>query len=180
MNKLRCRSKHSQIPPGIYDSGDDAIILQGFNSTIDGKTFGDASKIDNQPPSESNVAFVVENDVAPAPATAKPFTRFRKIVPLHELSANRDVENAIAFARKFLRTFQNAPCPRMNNYTFWESTSIDPRDIASGIMKTHQPIHSLNCRESAIDCAMQVRLVSAPRSDVNERAEERPRPPHFT
>jgi hypothetical protein len=98
MNKLRCRSKRSQIPPGIYDSGNDAIMLQGFNSTIDCKTFGDASKIDNQRPVESNVAFVVENDVAPAPATAKPFTRFRKIGPLHELSANGNIENPIAFA----------------------------------------------------------------------------------
>jgi hypothetical protein len=68
----------------------------------------------------------------------------------------------------------------MNNYTFWKSISIDPRDIASGIMKTHLPIHALNCRESAIDCAMQVRLVSALRRDVNERPEERARPSHFT
>jgi hypothetical protein len=68
----------------------------------------------------------------------------------------------------------------MNTYIFWKSISIDRRDVASGIMKAHQPIHALNCRESAIDCAMQVRLVSALRRDVNERAEERPRPPHFT
>lgn len=68
----------------------------------------------------------------------------------------------------------------MNNYTFWKSISIDPRDVASGIMKAHQPINALNCGESAIDCAMQVRLVSALRGDVNERAEERPRPPYFT
>jgi hypothetical protein len=68
----------------------------------------------------------------------------------------------------------------MNNYTFWKSISIDPRDVASGIMKAHQPINALNCPESEIDCAMQVRLFSALGRDVNERAEKRPRPPHFT
>jgi hypothetical protein len=68
----------------------------------------------------------------------------------------------------------------MNNYAFWKSISIDRRDVASGIMKAHQPIHALNRRESAIDRAMQVRLVSALRHDVNECAEERPRPSHFT
>jgi hypothetical protein len=68
----------------------------------------------------------------------------------------------------------------MNNYTVWKSIAIDPRDVASGIMKAHQPIHASNCGESAIDCAVQVRLVSALCRDVNERAEERPRPPHIT
>ena len=68
----------------------------------------------------------------------------------------------------------------MNNYTLWKSLSINPRDVASGIMKAHQPIHALNYRERAIDCAMQVRLISAPGRDVNERAEQRSRPPRFT
>ena len=58
--------------------------------------------------------FIVENDVAPASATAKPRVGSRKKIPFHQLPGHRDVENAIALARKFLGAFQNAPRPWMN------------------------------------------------------------------
>jgi hypothetical protein len=47
MNKMRTRSKYSQIAAGVYDSSRNAIIFQGLNSTIDRVAFGDASEINN-------------------------------------------------------------------------------------------------------------------------------------
>src|SRR5437870_5404700 len=108
INNLRSRSKCSQITAGVYDSGRDRIIFQHCNSAINRKAtsvasainrkaFATASQIKAQPAAEVNVVFIVENDVAPAPATTKPRVRSRKIIPFHELPGHCDVENAIAF-----------------------------------------------------------------------------------
>src|SRR5207244_13031536 len=111
INNLRSRSKCSQIPAGVYDPGRERIIFQRCNSAINRKALSNASQINDQPAAESNVVFIVENDVAPAPATTKPRVRSRKIIPFHELPGHCYVENAIAFTSKFLCGFQNAPCP---------------------------------------------------------------------
>src|SRR6266480_2796138 len=100
---------------------------------------------------ESNVVFIVENDVAPAYATAKPRVGSRKKIPFHQLPGHRDVENAIAFTRKFLCGFQNAPGPWMNFDRAARSMAIHSRDIAGRIVKTHQPLHLFHRGEGAID-----------------------------
>src|SRR4029453_14030230 len=64
MNELRIRSKCSQIPSGIYNSCLDAIIFQNLNGTIDGKAFGDSSKIDNQVAAKKDFIRTAKKDVA--------------------------------------------------------------------------------------------------------------------
>src|SRR6266540_3513080 len=44
INKLRCRSKRSQIPAGVDDSGHNSSIFQSLDGAIDRKTFGDPAK----------------------------------------------------------------------------------------------------------------------------------------
>src|SRR5947208_6001512 len=105
INNLRSRSKCSQITAGVYDSGRDRIIFQRCNSAINRKALSNASQINDQPAAESNVVFIVENDVAPASATAKPSVRTRKIIPLHQLPIHRYVENANAFTLILLCVF---------------------------------------------------------------------------
>ena len=68
----------------------------------------------------------------------------------------------------------------MYDRTSWKSVSVDSRNVALRIMKTHEAMDTLDCREGAIDCSVQFGLACAPRSYVHERAEKRPRPPHFT
>src|SRR5947209_1436409 len=100
IHKFRRRSKRSQVTASIYDSGRDGFIFQGSNSTINRKPLGNASQINDHAAADSNVVFIVENDVAPAAATAEPRVSSRKIIPFHELPGHRNVENAIAFTRK--------------------------------------------------------------------------------
>src|SRR5438874_9184664 len=85
INNLRRRSKCSQITPGVYESGRDTIIFQRCNSAINRKALGYSSQINNHGVAESNLVFIVENDVAPASPAAKPRVRFRKIIPFHQL-----------------------------------------------------------------------------------------------
>ena len=68
----------------------------------------------------------------------------------------------------------------MNARTSWKSVSVDSGNVALRIMKTHQAMDTLDRREGAIDCSVQFGLACALRSYVHERAEKRPRPPHFT
>jgi hypothetical protein len=166
INNFRPRSKRSQITASIYDSGRDGIIFQGSNSTINRKALGNASQINDHAAAESNAVFIVENDVAPAAATAKPRVNSRKIIPFHELPRHRDVENAIAFTRKLLRGLQNAPCPWMNFDRPMRSVAIHSRDIAGRIVKTHQPVHFFDRGKGAIDI---VRRSLA--RNLNKRAE---------
>jgi hypothetical protein len=55
MNELRSRSKNSQVTASVYDSGRDAMIFEGFNSTVNREAFGDTSQVNDHPPAESNV-----------------------------------------------------------------------------------------------------------------------------
>ena len=98
MNNMRNPSKCSQITASVYDPRRDASMLQGFDSAINCKTFGDASKIDNHRPAKPNSAIIFENDVTPVSATGEPVMSLRKVIPFHKFSGNRDIENAIASA----------------------------------------------------------------------------------
>jgi len=68
----------------------------------------------------------------------------------------------------------------MNDRASWKSVSVDSRNVALRIMKTHQTMDTLDCRERAIDCPVQFGFARTLRSYVHERAEKRSRPPHFT
>jgi hypothetical protein len=67
----------------------------------------------------------------------------------------------------------------MNDRTSWKCVSVDSENVALRIMKTHQAMDTLNCREGAIDCSVQFGFACALRGYVHERAEKRSRPPHF-
>jgi hypothetical protein len=45
MNDLRSRSKNSQVTASVYDSGRDAMIFEGFNSTVNREAFCDTSQV---------------------------------------------------------------------------------------------------------------------------------------
>ena len=104
-------------------------MFQSLNGAIDSETLGNPSEIDNHWPSKSNVACVFEHDVAPAAIIQGRF-EWRQIIPFDQLPRSCDVENAIALARKFLRTFQDMPRQWMNLRRFIERVAIDPRNVA--------------------------------------------------
>ena len=136
VDKLWCRSKYPNVAASVYDSSHDAISFQRLNGAIDRETFRDPPKVDNQRLAESNVALLFQNNVAPT-ATAKTHIRSRKIIPVHQLPGRRDVENAIAVARKFMRAFQNTRRRGMNTHRFVKRVAIHARNVAFRVVKTH-------------------------------------------
>jgi hypothetical protein len=70
--------------------------------------------------------------------------------------------------------------PRMYQHWFARGFVVEPADVARGIMEAHQTVDLANRGERFIDGAMQLRLVTALRSDFDKRAEKRACPPHFT
>src|SRR4029079_15111734 len=111
-------------------------------------------KIDNDALSKPNGAIFFENNVAPV-RLAHILVSSRKIVPLHQFPRDRDVEKAVTFMRQFLCRSQNAPCPGMNRYFALKCFTIDRRNIAARMMKTHYPIHAGDGFECPIDSAVQ-------------------------
>jgi hypothetical protein len=57
--------------------------------------------------------------------------------------------------RQFLCRSQDAPCPGIDRHFALKRFTIDSRNIAGRIMKTHLSIHPGNRRECAIDSAVQ-------------------------
>ena len=164
MHLARGRSKNANVTTGVNDSADDIVLFQRLHGAIDCKTLGDAPKIDAHASAKSNGAILFQHDVAPVP-TARVHGGY--------------IEDAAAFLRKTLGSFQNAPSPRMDKNISPKRITIGSPDVAHQIVKAHKAMHVFNCREGAIDRTVQVRLVSALGGDVNERAEKRPRSPHF-
>src|SRR5262245_61264648 len=95
MNEFRFQSKNAQIAAGIHNARRNLRTVQGFDRAIDRKPFGDAAKIDNHGLSKSNRAILFENNVAPVPLAYISILS-RKILPLHQPSRDRDVENAVS------------------------------------------------------------------------------------
>src|SRR5262249_20163596 len=56
--------------------------------------------------------------------------------------------------------------------------AVQPRHIAVGVVKTHQPMHPFDGREAGIDRARERRLGETARIDLDEGAKQRPRAPH--
>src|SRR5262249_38090181 len=85
-------------------------------------------------------------------------------------------ENAISVARKFLRRFQDAPCPWMNVHRFVIRVEVHARDLAFEIVKTHQSMHLRDRKKCRFDRTLQICSVSPKRLNCNERAEQWPTP----
>src|ERR1043166_5652364 len=115
MNKLRCRSKCSQITAGVYDSTRNSIILQCLDSAINRKPFGNASKIDNHRPPKKDFAILAQKNISPAGCGVKTVTATRKIMPTDKLRCDGNIKRAVAFPRKISCRFHDLPRPRMHD-----------------------------------------------------------------
>src|SRR5581483_10826742 len=126
MNKPRCRPKCSQVATGIYDSGGNTVVFQGFDSTINRKTFGDPAKVDNQRAAEKDLVVTAKKDVTRGRGWTELITAIRKVIPLRKQSSDGNIKRALALFGKPLCDFHDLPGPRVHDYTFYKSVAIHP------------------------------------------------------
>ena len=80
--------------------------------------------------------------------------------------------------RQFLCRSQDAPCPGIDRHFALKCFTIDPRNIAGRMVKTHLSVHPGDGIERVIDSAVQFCFVIASSSDLDKRAERGTGPPH--
>jgi len=149
VHELPCRSENTQVATGIYDPCHDALAFQNSTARSTAKPFA-IRRNQSITGDESDMAGDFKNYIAPA-APAKTRTVPRKIIPFHQLPGHCDVENAIGVMRKFLRGFQDAPCPRMNAHQFVTRVAVSCARPAFGIVKTHQLLHARDRQKCRFD-----------------------------
>jgi hypothetical protein len=105
MNAKPGRSANAQIATRIHDSDPDSSFLQRVNRPIDGKTFGDAAKIDNYAPAKKDFVALLEKDVPRSRHVIEAITTRRKIMPIRKKRSDSDIERSVTLARELLCRF---------------------------------------------------------------------------
>jgi hypothetical protein len=172
MNDLRCRSKNAQIAASIHNSTCGAALFQGSDRLINCESFGDSAKVDHQSPTKGDPVILAKKDVPPRCSAIKSIIALGKITPVCKTPSDRDIKRAVAFSSKLLGGFEHLPSPRVHVYALWKRPAVHSRNIAGGIMKTHEPLHFFNSGERRTDPALQTGRAGPGSCDFHKRAEQ--------
>jgi hypothetical protein len=80
--------------------------------------------------------------------------------------------------RQFVCRSQDVPCPGIDRHCALKCFTIDPRNIAGRMVKTHLSVHPRDGIECVIDSAMQFCFAIASSGDLYKRAERGTGPPY--
>jgi hypothetical protein len=173
------RTEKAQITARVNDSAACARRDECFSGPIDGKAFGDSAEVDNQRPKEPNRPVALEGNIV-RPSDAAADTGWREQMPLAQKGGDRDIEGAVALARKGFCRVQHTPGPLVDPNRMERGFAVEPANITVVVVKTHQAVGFFDSCESPIDGAVRSGLVASLGRDFNERSQERAGPPHFT
>src|SRR5438067_2283767 len=93
---------------------------------------------------------------------------------IQRVIAGRAIEQAIGGLPDFLGAVEHAACPGIEGAP---PPGAQSRDVAGALLGAHRPVHAFYRGERALHCPQRVRL-RAVDPDIDERAEQRPRPPN--
>ena len=97
----------------------------------------------------------------------------RQQAALHQLMADRTVEQAIGCLENPAGLAQDRRGPAIHGHRLVSRATVEPRDIAAGILEAHQAMHARDGLECGIHGRLENRIGTAVRLDLDIGAKQR-------